>query len=39
MSLARLREEMVPEELWLWHAFYELRAEEQEKQMKKVRKR
>ena len=39
MSLARLKQEMTPEELWLWLAFYELRNDEQEKQLKKARKR
>lgn len=39
MSLAQLKQEMTPEELWLWHAFFELRADEQAKEMKKAKTR
>jgi hypothetical protein len=39
MSLAQLKQEMTPEELWLWHAFFELRADEQAKEVKKAKSR
>ncbi len=34
MTLVQLREAMTPAELWLWHAFFNLQRDEQEKAMK-----
>ena len=39
MTLVQLRENMTPEELILWHAFFTLHREEEQKQMDKARRR
>ena len=39
LTLVQLREAMTPQELWLWHAFFELQNEEQAKAMKKAQAR
>jgi len=39
LTLVQLREAMTPQELWLWHAFFELQNEEQTKAMKKAQAR
>lgn len=39
MSLVQLREAMTEAELWLWHAFFELRREEEQKAMERSRRR
>jgi hypothetical protein len=37
MSLARLNQEVTPEELLIWDAFFAIRSEEREKAMKRRR--
>lgn len=37
MTLSRLRNEMTPEELLGWHAYFSLRAEEEEKAIEKAK--
>ena len=37
MTLVQLRENMTPEELILWHAFFTLQREEEQKQMDKAK--
>ena len=39
MTLGQLRREITPEELFLWHAFFQLQHDQQEEAMKKVRRR
>lgn len=39
MTLNELRERMVPEELYLWLAFYELRADKERAAMDKAKRR
>lgn len=38
-TLTELRERMVPEELWLWSSFYELRNQQEEQAMRKAKRR
>jgi hypothetical protein len=35
LTLVQLREAMTPQELWLWHAFFELQRDEERKAMRK----
>ena len=35
MTLGQLRREMTPQELWLWVAYFGLRQDQQEEQIKK----
>ena len=37
LTLSELRERMTPEELWLWHAFFNLQNQQQEEAMKKAK--
>jgi len=37
MSLARLNQEITPEELLIWDAFFAIRSEEREKALKRKR--
>ena len=39
MTLVQLRENMTPEELILWHAFFTLQREEEQKQIDKAKRR
>jgi hypothetical protein len=36
MSLTRLRQEMTPQELWLWILFFDFQATQQQEAMKKA---
>jgi hypothetical protein len=37
MTLTQLREGLTYEELWLWHAYYQMRSDEQEAAFKKAK--
>jgi hypothetical protein len=39
MTLGQLREAMTEAELWLWHAFFMVQREEQEKAMEEARRK
>lgn len=39
MTLGQLREAMTEAELWIWHAYFQLQREEQEKSMKQAQRR
>jgi hypothetical protein len=39
MTLVELRERMLPEELWLWSTFYQLRQQEEKASIDKARRR
>jgi hypothetical protein len=39
MTLVQLREAMTPEELWIWHAFLQLKADEEKAAIEKSRRR
>jgi prephenate dehydratase len=39
MSLTRLRQEMTPQELWLWMLFFDFQGAQQQEAMKKAKSR
>ena len=39
MTLGQLRDAMTPEELWLWHGFFQLQRDEEQKAMEKAQRR
>jgi len=38
-TLGELREQITPEELWLWFAFYEIRSDEERKAMEQAKRK